>query len=137
MTKGISETALLVSESEVKKAVEDRLQFAQNQGQLIFLRLNSGDFIEVRGDTRRRIKGCPAGTADYVVFQGVKHELCFGVTPFDRCKPLPACRVTFIECKSSKGKQSPEQKTFEEEVKKQNCRYFLVRDVDILEEILK
>ena len=47
-----------MSEADLKRTVEDYLQIGQNQGKWIFLRLNAGDFIEVRGNTRRRIKGC-------------------------------------------------------------------------------
>ncbi len=57
------------SEAQLKKTVEDYLQYGANQGQWVFLRLNSGDFIETRGETRRRIKGCPKGTADFLVIQ--------------------------------------------------------------------
>ena len=42
-------------EAELKKTVEDWLQYQQNLGRLMFLRLNSGDFIEVRGNTRRSL----------------------------------------------------------------------------------
>ncbi len=109
-----------LTEAQVKRAISDRLELAQNQGQLFFARLNSGDFIEVRGKTRRRIRGCQKGTADFVIFQGSAER----------------CLVTFIECKSSKGRQTPEQEAFEQEIIKQNCRYFIVRDADKLEEIL-
>ena len=115
--------ANLVNEADVKKGVEDRLQYEQNLGHLLYLRLNSGEFIEVRGQTRRRIKGCPAGTADFVVFQG-------------SVQSLPICHVTFLEIKSGKGKQSPEQKAFEILAKMFDCRYFIVRDADEIEEIL-
>ncbi len=126
-----------LTEGEVKRAINDRLEYAQNQGQLIFLRLNSGDFIEVRGDTRRRVRGCPAGTADYVVFQSTNHTLYYQSIPFGGCEPVSACRVTFLEIKSSKGKQSPEQGAFEILAKMFNCRYFLIRDADELEGILR
>ena len=134
--KEINELSLPITEAEVKKGVEDRLTIAQNQGQLMFLRLQSGSLLVKYEERFNKVNLCPEGTADFVIFQGVKHELCFGVTPFDRCKPLPACRVTFLEIKSSKGQQSEEQRIFEVEVGKQNCRYFLVRNADELEGIL-
>ena len=56
-------------EKDLKRTVEDYLQYQQNQGKLVYLRLNAGDFIEVRGETRRRVKGCPKGTADFLVLQ--------------------------------------------------------------------
>ena len=126
---------ILIPEASVKKAVSDRLQYAQNQGQLVFLRLNAGDFIEVRGETRRRIKGAPKGTADYVVFQGAGVKATYRA--IIESPTMPFCRVSFIECKSSKGRQSQAQKDFEQEVLKHNCRYFLVNDVEELDTILE
>ncbi len=135
MRKAISETALLVSEADVKRAVEDRLQFAQNQGHLMYLRLNSGELIAVAGDTRRRIKLCPTGTADFVVFQGLGVKATYRA--IIESPTMPFCRVTFLEIKSSKGKQSPEQGAFEILAKMFNCRYFIIRNADELEGILE
>ena len=56
-----------LSEAELKQSVTDYLEILQAQGHLLFLRLNAGDFIELRGNSRRRIKGCPKGTADLLV----------------------------------------------------------------------
>ena len=127
---------LKIPEASVKSAVEDRLQIAQNQGQLLYNRLNAGDFIEARGESRRRIKGVKKGRPDFEVFQAVKYELFHDGQAFGLCKSRSACRVTFLEIKSSKGKQSPEQIAFEQEAKKMNCRYFVVRDADELVEII-
>src|SRR3990167_2662206 len=129
---------LKISEADIKRAVEDRLQIAQNQGQLMFLRLNSGDFIEVRGATRRRIKGCPPGTADFIVLQSVSFSLTYaGVSPSHQLPVIPATIVTFIEVKKPKGgKQSEEQKVFEVKVRQFYARYFILKSVDELEEIL-
>ena len=52
-------------------------------------------------------------------------------------KTHPVAFVTFIECKSSTGKQKPDQVVFEAEVAKYNCRYAIVRNVDELMEVLK
>ena len=48
-----------ISEADLKRAVTDFLEIGQSQGRWVYLRLNTGDFIEVRGKTRRRVKGCP------------------------------------------------------------------------------
>jgi hypothetical protein len=111
-------------EADIKRAVEDYLQYGQNQGKWVFLRLNSGEFIEVRGKTRRRIKGCPKGTADFLVI--TKGEICL----------LPKCCCIFIEVKSSTGRQSPEQKNFEYLVEVQGAEYYIVRSVEELQKIL-
>ncbi len=104
-------------EAELKSAVDDYLNILQNQGKVLFLRLNSGDFIEVRGETRRRVRGCPKGTADYIVI-------------------MPN-RVIFLELKSDVGKQSKEQKEFQGKVEEQGALYYVVRSVDEVMEVIE
>ena len=130
-------TSILVSEANVKKSIEEYLMYKQNLGQLMFLRLNSGELIAMAGKTRRRIKLCPPGTYDFVIFQAVKYELFHDGQAFGLCKSRSACRVTFVETKSSKGKTSKAQDEFAEEARKVNCRCFTIRDADQLEEILE
>uniref|UniRef100_A0A6M3XS64 VRR-NUC domain-containing protein n=1 Tax=viral metagenome TaxID=1070528 RepID=A0A6M3XS64_9ZZZZ len=117
-----------MKESELKHAVEEYLQFQQNLGRLLFLRLNAGDFIEARGETRRRIKGCPKGTADLLVLQGYEsaspEECC------DSCVPI------FLELKSDTGKQRPEQLDFQGMVEEQNAEYHIVRSVEEVMELV-
>ncbi len=124
------------NEAEVKSAVSDYLTYAMNQGKLWFCRLNAGDFIELRGETRRRIKGAPKGTSDYIVIQGGEVQMVHIIQQKIH-KTQPVAFVTFIECKSTKGKQSPDQLEFEEMITKLNCRYFIVRSVEELQEALE
>lgn len=107
---------LIQSESDLKRAVEDYLTFKMNSGKLWFARLNSGDFFvsDPAGLFRRRIKGCAAGTADFLVILNGQS--------------------IFIELKSLKGKQKDNQKEFEVIVKSVGAKYLLVRDV---EEVIK
>ena len=114
-----------LSEAQVKRACEDYLEIMKAQGRLVYFRLNAGDFIETRGGSRRRIKGAGKGTADFIVIQS-------GVGSHK-----PFVFVYFIEIKATKGKQSPEQKEFEEMVTKLSCRYHIVRSVDELIEALE
>jgi len=123
-----------LSEAQVKRGVEDYLQYAMNQGKLWFCRLNAGDFIEVRGDTRRRIKGAPRGTADFIVIQGGQVHLEYKGK--QQGPTAPVSFVTFIECKSTKGKLRKEQEEFAEQVRKLNCKYHIIRDADELPEVL-
>ena len=111
-----------MKESELKHAVEEYLQFQQNLGRLLFLRLNAGDFIEARGETRRRIKGCPKGTADLLVLMW---------RPF-----MKQPSIIFFELKSDKGKQSVGQAEFQQVAVKQGAEYHIVRSVDEAMEIL-
>ena len=112
-----------MKEAELKSAVEEYLQYKQNAGELVYLRLNTGEFIELRGDTRRRVKGCPKGTADLLVLMGAGG--------FVGC-----LRVIFLELKSEKGRSSPEQAAFGKLVEMQGCEYHIVRSIEEMEEVL-
>ncbi len=125
-----------LSEAEVKRGVEDYLQIAMNQGELYYERLNAGDFIEVRGETRRRIKGAKKGTSDFFVVQLGQVEMSH-ITQPKISKSHPVAVIIFIEIKSTKGKQSPDQKEFEVMIKRFHCRYAIVRNVEELQEILR
>mgnify|MGYP001560577565 CR=1 FL=1 len=122
------------TESDIKKAVADYLQYKENQGKLWYARLNAGDFIETRGNTRRRIKGVGKGTADLIVIQSTNVQTQYKGQA--KGSPYPIARVTFVECKSSKGKPSKEQLEFAERVMGLNCRYFVVRSVEEVQNIL-
>ena len=51
--------------------------------------------------------------------------------------PVQWVEPFFLECKSEKGRQSAEQRSFERQVKDAGAQYFIVRSVDELEEILR
>ena len=105
-----------LTESQIKYTVGDFLQYEQNAGNLYFDRLNSGEFIEVRGQTRRRIIGCRKGTADlFILIKG---------------------RIIFLEIKSTKGKLRTEQRCFKTLVESQGAEYYVLRDVEELGGIL-
>ena len=107
-----------MKEAELKRTVEDYLQIQMNMGKLYFDRLNSGDFIEVRGKTRRRIKGCRKGTADFFVLK------------VDRVMPI------FLELKGEHGVVSEEQKEFAKQAIKHGADWFCIRGTDDLETAL-
>mgnify|MGYP001575991124 CR=1 FL=1 len=123
-----------LSEAEVKRAVADRLEIGQAQGHWLYHRLNAGDFIIVEGERRRRVKGQGKGCADFVVIQPwvMKFQKRTIISP-----DYHTTRVTYLELKTAKGRQSLDQVDFEVMVKRMNCRYFIIRDADNLEEILK
>lgn len=137
MNRKVKNWRLSLTEAEVKRQVEDYLQYQTNLGKLMYLRLNSGELVAVAGETRRRIKLCPPGTADFVVLQGKEVRIThLGEVLHNLWEPFPICEVTFIECKSTDGKTSKGQDEFAEEARRQHCRYFVVRDVDELSSIL-
>jgi len=106
-----------MTESELKSMVVDYLEICQRQGRLYWDRLNSGDFIECRGPTRRRVKGCRPGTADLFI--------------------LSDDRLIFVELKAGRGKQTEEQKDFEMMIKLFGFEYYVVRSFEDLETILE
>ncbi len=126
-----------LSEGQLKRQVDEYLTYKQNAGELLFLRLNSGDFIDTRGGTRRRIRGCPKGTADFEV---IIKERQF-VKWVDACtyekEVLVYCKVVFLELKSDTGKQSEEQKDFHDVVEKLGCSYHIIRSIEELESVIK
>ena len=125
-----------LSEAEVKNACEEYLQYAMNQGKLWFSRMNAGSFIAGQGTPgERMIKGAGAGTADLIVIQAGSIQMFYRA--ISRGEPWPIAFVTFIECKSTKGKTTKEQDEFAEQARNQHCRYEIVRSVDDLMEVLK
>jgi len=105
------------SEADLKRTVTDYLEYQQNAGKLLYFRLNAGDFIELRGNTRRRVKGCMAGTSDLEIIKDGK--------------PI------FIELKSARGKTSSAQNAFKILVEEQGASYSIVRSLEELEKILR
>ena len=114
-----------ISEDEVKNGVEEYLQFAMNQGKLWYCRLNAGNiYIPNEDGSHRLFKGVKKGTADFLVIHQLLHRTHM------------IAIVTFIECKSTKGKQRVGQKEFEEQIVELGCQYEIVRKVDDLIEVL-
>ena len=122
-----------ISEAGLKRTCEDYLTYKMNAGELVYLRLNSGDFIEVRGNTRRRIKGCQKGTADLMVIRRVEMHRSAGF-PIFYAQYEP--QVIFLELKSAKGKQRPEQGAFQLLIESQGASYHIVRSIEQLISII-
>lgn len=125
---------LKLTEAQVKKAVEQYLIIGRNQGRWIFLRNQCGSLLVPRGPVLNKIQFCEAGTADYVVLQGFSKAWMAANTKAGAI--FVGTHVTFLEIKSTIGKQKPEQVEFEKKAKQQNCRYFVIRDAGQLESIL-
>jgi len=130
-----------MSESDLQKSICDYLDLVK----IHYLRLNSGDMLKSytpRGQSNPktyRIKGCPKGTADLLVLASKKgSELELLTEEPITCEILEKIfpRPIFLECKSEKGKQTPEQKQFESIVKGSGYEYEVVRSLDDVIEIL-
>ena len=120
-----------MKEGELKLTVDQYLRFGENMGKWMYLRLNAGDFIEVRGKTRRRIKGCPEGTADFVVIR----KDTIQAYPTHMCVEAP--QVIFLELKSAKGRTSPAQGAFAILVENQGASYHIIRSIEGLMDLLE
>ena len=124
-----------LSEGDLKRSVEDYLQYKMNAGELYFDRLNSGEFIEVRGESRRRIKGCRKGTADFFVLKQQYFDI-YDNLRWPHNLRWPRCRTIFLETKGDKGKQTDEQKAFQKLVEMQGAEYHIIRSIEDLEAVL-
>lgn len=120
-----------LTEDEVKKDILKHLEELRGYGKLWYERMNVGVF-----GPHHNIQGARKGTADFIVVQGGEVQMVHAIQKKVH-KTHPVAFVTFIECKSSDGKQKPDQFDFEAEVAKFNCRYAIVRSVDDLMEVLK
>jgi hypothetical protein len=101
-----------MKESFLKNSCESFLGALQNMGQLLYLRLQSGNLIIGEGEARRRVRCCPPGTSDNLVILS---------------NPT---RVVFVEYKGDGGKQTREQKAFEKMIEEQGHEYWLVYDFE-------
>ncbi len=110
-------------EKDIKKQVEDYLTYKQNQGKLIFFRLNTGDII-IQGEKTRRFKGCGiTGASDLLVIRARTRSLSPRVA-------MDYSENIFIECKSDTGKQTPAQRHFQKLVEEMGCQYILARKLE-------
>lgn len=104
-------------EGVLKREVASYLEGLAAWGKLMLLRLNAGDFIEVRGRYRRRVKGCPKGTADLLVVYN--------------------SRIVFLELKGPAGRQTPEQQAFEQMAKARGCEYHIIHSVEEVKGVIE
>jgi len=117
-----------MNESELKRSVEDYLTYQMNLGKLYYDRLNSGSILARRGDKTYKVALCREGTADLYVLQ--------------KWHPRGApnkweTRVIYLECKTERGKQRPEQGGFQNLVEAQGASYYIVRSLDDVIDIIE
>ncbi len=124
-------------ENDVKRAAYDYLDVQH----IMYLRLNSGSYFLSSGKGKfYRVEGCKKGTADILILthtgcnilgkgisnDGSKFQITTGTIP----------RPIFIEFKSLIGKQTKEQKDFEQSVKELGYEYYIVRKIEDLIEVM-
>lgn len=107
-----------IKESEVQAQIVEYLMILENQNKLFFQRTNNVGIYDPKTQGHRRSpKGVKKGFPDVVV--------------------IIRGKFVGIELKSSKGRQSKEQKEMEKNIKLNGGFYFLVRSIKDLEEALK
>lgn len=114
-------------EADLKLTVRDYLDVLMKQGKLWYDRLNSGTLIIGEGKSRRCVKMCREGTADFEVIQGVILKGEYRLWP----------QITFIETKCKDGKQRPDQVEFQRVVEAQGARYVLARTLEDVQQALR
>lgn len=116
-----------MSESDIQKAILDYLAARH----VLAFRMQTGQ--AKMGDRYVRF-GTP-GMADILAFPHIPIVLFKGEnryeTIIDRLLPL------WIEVKADKGKQSPLQKSFQEQVEDEGHRYIVARSIEDVKEALK
>ena len=99
------------SEAQIKKTIEEFLEYHQNLGNLVWNRQNSGQLIVSAGpQSRYKVNLCQVGTPDIVVHRDG--------------------RTLYIEVKSKEGKLTTEQKDFQAKLYAQGIHTFTVRSVE-------
>ena len=119
-----------ITEAQLKHSVSEYLEYGQNQGKWLYLRLNAGDYIETRGTTRRRVKGCAKGTSDFLVIMKTR------IPAYPTHVWVEATRVIFIELKSNTGTVSEEQREFGKLAEFHLAEFAVVRSLEELQEIV-
>lgn len=102
-------------ESAVQKAIEQYLQLMENQSKLVYIKNNSGSFVNKNGNFYRM--GRP-GSSDFIV------AISNGIT-------------LWLEVKLPTTKQNENQILFEQKVKNLGHKYYVVRSVDEVVDLLK
>ena len=119
-----------ISEKDLQRGVNDYLQIGMNQGRWWYSRLNSGMAYKKHGDKYYAIKLCEKGTTDFLV---IRKDV---IPAYPTHIAVEAPQVIFLELKSTKGKQTQEQREFQERVEMQECGYHIIRSIDELIKVL-
>ena len=111
-------------ERDIVFAIREYLQVLENLGKIIWWeRLQAGDIIEARGETRRRVRLCRAGTPDFIV---VSPEECDD----GNIRPM----VSFLEVKH-KTKLTPDQQDFANKMADNGIKCYVIRSIEEVQAI--
>lgn len=114
---------LIIPENEILSSCIYLLKIYEKQGKLFFYRQNNIPVSEFRGGKR--------------IFRAMPNGSKYGVSDLLILIPGGFVKVIFCEVKSSIGKQSEHQLSFQESVENIGAEYWLVNSVTKLQELLK
>ena len=123
-----------MSESDLVRSIRDYLTILEKQGTICwFERLNSGKILQSvdnrsGGITKYMVNLCRPGTPDFIVVS-LTELLDYPEGEGNTFVPT----INFLECKTAKGKLTPEQKEFQIACEGW-AKYHVIRDV---EEVIK
>ena len=114
-------------ESDIVFAIREYLQVLENLGKIIWWeRLQAGDIIEeIRGETRRRVRLCRAGTPDFIIVSPIVVSSEYSIT-------LPM--VSFLEVKH-KSKLTPDQQDFANKMADNGVKCYVIRSIEEVQAI--
>ena len=116
-----------MKEADLKRTISDYLEYGTNQGKWYADRLNSGSVIVKKGSRQYKVQLCHEGTADFMVVRNS------WTNAYPTHINVEHCRLIFLELKGEKGKQRPEQGTFQKLVEAQGAEYYIIRSLNDLE----
>ncbi|RJQ67350.1 MAG: VRR-NUC domain-containing protein [Desulfobacteraceae bacterium] len=103
-----------MKESGIQTAIEQYLNYLENQGRLVYIKNNSGALKT----NDRFIRFGKKGSPDFFVF-------------------LHNGRCIHLEVKNEKGKQNDNQKAYQSKIEKLDHTYLIARSIDDVENCLK
>lgn len=107
-----------MKESGIQTAIEQYLQYLENQGKLIYIKNNSGAIkTQAFGQKSSFIRFGKKGSPDFFIF-------------------LPAGQVLHMEVKNEKGRQNDNQLNYQQKIENLGHRYVIVRSIDDVEALL-
>lgn len=120
---------LKLTEADIIRAIGDYLQVQRNLGKLVYIRNNTGAIpIEAGKYKRRFVRFGDKGSPDFLVF--IEADLVTDTYYFQYMKTIA------IEAKSETGKQSKEQLEWQADFERIGGKYYVVRSVDEVIEII-
>lgn len=120
---------LKTKEADVVSAINEYLIILEKQGKIIFMRNNTGAVISEYKGKKRMWRVGKKGWSDFILWKPVHFAIGINTT-------FSFLRSYFLEVKSSSGKLLGDQLAFEQQVQRLGGKYYVVRSVEEVKQIL-